>query len=232
MIFEILGQDRRGVIRAREDWHYREEVYRDQIGHIKSPQSNPELKRTKEEEFRDVLSQSVFSFCPSGSGPNTIRLWESLALGAIPVVLSTTWQPPGDPRLWEDGVIFCGETRSEIENLLKELEKIHTNTAHLQKKRRACREIWLRYGPRDFIYDIQNLYATHAQSLRQPIPVDNTAQSIKTISLSSGSFSEANRFYRVGRYTEALQIYEALAAKEPLGIYFENAKMAKAKLKK
>ena len=204
LIFEILGQDRRGVIRAREDWHYRKEVYGDQIGHIQSAHHNPEQQRTKEEEFRDVLSQSVFSLCPSGSGPNTIRLWEFLAMGTIPVVLSSTWQPPGDQRLWDDGVIFCGETRKEIENLPQELEKIHTNTAHLEKKRRACREVLLRYGPMNFSYDIQNLYATHAQSLRQPIPVDNTAQSIKTISLSSGSFSEANRFFRVGRYSEAL----------------------------
>jgi hypothetical protein len=230
LIFEILGQDRRGVIRAREDWHYREEVYRDQIGHIQSAHRNPEQQSTKEEEFRDVLSQSVFSLCPSGSGPNTIRLWESLALGAIPVVLSTIWQPPGDPRLWEDGVIFCGENRSEIENLPKNLEKINADKLLLEKKKQACREIWLRYGPRDFIYDIQTLYAAHAQSLPNESPVGNAAKSMKAIPLASDSFFQANRLYREGRYTEAFQIYEALAAREPLGIYSENAKMAKAKL--
>jgi hypothetical protein len=232
LIFEILGQDRRGVIRAREDWHYREEVYGEQIEYIKSSYRDSEQQRRKEEEFRKILSESVFSLCPSGSGPNTIRLWESLAIGTIPVVLSSTWQPPGDQRLWEDAIIFCGETRNEIKNLPKELEKIHTNTAHLEKKRRACREIWLRYGPRGFIYDIQILYANHAQSQQQLIPARKTANFTKPILLSSGSFSKANRLYREGRYTEALQIYEALAAKEPLGIYFENAKMAKAKLKK
>jgi hypothetical protein len=32
--------------------------------------------------------------CPEGSGPNTIRLWESIAVGSIPVVFSDNWKPP------------------------------------------------------------------------------------------------------------------------------------------
>lgn len=48
--------------------------------------------------------------------------------------------------------------------------------------------------------------------------------------LASNSFAQANKLYREGNYAEALRIYEALAVRESLSIYRENAKMAKAKL--
>ena len=58
----------------------------------------------------------------------------------------------------------------------------------------------------------------------------NPSQPAAPIMLAPNSFAQANKLYREGRYAEALRIYEALAAREPLGIYRENAKMAKARL--
>ena len=37
--------------------------------------------------------------CPAGAGPNTLRLWESLAVGSVPVLLGPT------PRLPEGGTL-------------------------------------------------------------------------------------------------------------------------------
>jgi hypothetical protein len=37
-------------------------------------------------EYNRVLSESVFALCPPGAGPNSLRLWESMAVGAIPVL--------------------------------------------------------------------------------------------------------------------------------------------------
>jgi hypothetical protein len=45
--------------------------------------------------YNRVLSDSVFALCPAGAGRNTIRLWEALAVGAIPVLLD---EPPLFPR--------------------------------------------------------------------------------------------------------------------------------------
>ncbi|MDH4390035.1 MAG: exostosin family protein [Aquabacterium sp.] len=47
-----------------------------------------------------VLSESVFSLCPAGAGTNTSRLWESLAVGAVPVLIGG---PSAQPRLPEGG---------------------------------------------------------------------------------------------------------------------------------
>lgn len=232
VLFDKLAKPPRGIVRAREQWHYREAVYGEQIDAIPMPAANPAEHRAKEEEFREVQARSVFSLCPSGSGPNTLRLWESLGAGAIPVVLSDTWQPPGDSALWEKAVVFCGENEREIEKLPDWLEKLHCSPALLEKKREACRELWARYGPQRFITDLEDLFERLA---RMPSESRSTAAApneplADAVNLTADSLSQANKLYREGKYAAALQIYEALAAREPIAIYRENARMARAKL--
>jgi hypothetical protein len=180
--------------------------------------------RAKEEEFREVLARSVFSLWPSGSGPNTIRLWESLGAGAIPVVLSDTWQPPGNMALWEEGVVFCGENERELARLPARLEALHRSPTLLEKKRKACRELWARYGPQTFLTDIADFYGRLAalprkwrasEAREKPVCAPSGAKPAAPIVLAPNSFAQANRLYRVGQYAEALKIYEALAAREP-----------------
>jgi len=50
---------------------------------------------SKEEvEYKDKLERSRFSLCPRGSAPSSIRFWESLSAGAIPVLISDYWNLP------------------------------------------------------------------------------------------------------------------------------------------
>lgn len=60
--------------------------------------------------YNKLLLKSRFSLCPSGSGPNSIRLWESLAVGAIPVVLADTLELPSHD-LWDDTIIRIKEDK-------------------------------------------------------------------------------------------------------------------------
>ena len=54
-------------------------------------------------EYNSVLSDSVFSLCPEGTGPNTIRLWESMAIGSIPVLFENDWVRPNiEGYHWDD----------------------------------------------------------------------------------------------------------------------------------
>jgi len=47
-----------------------------------------------ETEYRDVLSRSRFSLCPSGGAAGSYRFWESLQAGAIPVLISDNYLYP------------------------------------------------------------------------------------------------------------------------------------------
>ena len=56
--------------------------------------NSSERNKEHDTQFVDILSRSRFSLCPAGVGSGTRRLWESLAAGAIPVIISDDWTPP------------------------------------------------------------------------------------------------------------------------------------------
>jgi hypothetical protein len=158
VILDALRDDPRGVVIGRDQWHYHRIVYEGQI-HKNAASSPDALYREAADEFKRILRDSVFSLCPSGSGPNSIRLWESIGYGAIPVILSDTYWPPGDPALWEEAAVFCPETPGDIQALPDRLAAMARDEALLARKRRALQRLWARYGPEDFIYDIRRLLA-------------------------------------------------------------------------
>jgi hypothetical protein len=72
-------------VEVNRRWHLEDVVYRHQV------QGRPlaDCHRVDESvtRYNEVLSDSVFSLCPAGAGANTLRLWESLAVGSVPVIL-------------------------------------------------------------------------------------------------------------------------------------------------
>lgn len=78
------------------------------------------------EEYNRVLSDSVFALCPAGAGRNTIRLWEAMAVGAIPVLVD---EPPlfpegGSLPLIDWGKIVLQFSPEDIPNLPLLLRRI------------------------------------------------------------------------------------------------------------
>lgn len=82
---QTLANAPRFVVQLTDKWHFEDVVYAHQVG--KRPISPATSGTTAVQRYNEVLSDSVFSLCPAGAGPNTLRLWESLAVGAIPVLL-------------------------------------------------------------------------------------------------------------------------------------------------
>ena len=77
LILNNLSSDNRGMVKGRDDWHFNKIVYDHQI-HKKANSPENLMDTDATSEFRNVLADSVFSLCPSGTGSNSIRLWESL----------------------------------------------------------------------------------------------------------------------------------------------------------
>lgn len=157
-ILDHLAADERGLVIGREQWHYNKIVYDYQIRKL-DKDATALVDEMAGQQYREALQQSVFSLCPSGSGPNSIRLWESISAGAIPVILADTYAPPGDPALWEEAAVFCPETIDDVKALPDQLEELASDKALIARKRHALTQLWMLYGPESFIYDIQKFYS-------------------------------------------------------------------------
>jgi hypothetical protein len=102
------------LVDITNEWHFQKDVYERQIKEKALSSSDQAEKSERESSYKLLLSQSFFSLCPSGSGPNSIRLWESIGFGSIPVLLadglSLPWVDVGYP--YETGIIVVSETDS------------------------------------------------------------------------------------------------------------------------
>lgn len=111
-LFDGFAQHTDCLVKQRQEWHYQGAVYRgDMNGSADAA-----------EEYIATLCNSKFSLCPSGCGPNTIRIWESLQCGSIPVILADTLILPPCNRAWKDCCVFWKET--DIDGLYEHLKNI------------------------------------------------------------------------------------------------------------
>ena len=74
----------------------------------------------RRERYLSVLGRSRFVLCPRGRGTSTIRLFETLAAGRVPVVISDEWVAPDGPK-WEEFVVRLPERQAaSLTNVLEE----------------------------------------------------------------------------------------------------------------
>lgn len=69
--------------------------------------TNNNHKKKEEEEYKEVLQRSRFSMCPRGSSPSSVRFWESLAAGAVPILVSDDWVLP--EWNWDNTILRISE---------------------------------------------------------------------------------------------------------------------------
>lgn len=105
-------------------WFFESVVY------SKKQNKNGDINKTEDtdkqtSEYNKLLLDSRYSLCPSGSGPNSIRFWESLGCGAIPVLLSDSLELPAH-ELWKDAVLRVQE---------KDLDKIPSLLGGITKEK-------------------------------------------------------------------------------------------------
>lgn len=96
------------------DWHYERMVYSNKQN-VQGELNDDIFSVERTKQYNQLLLDSRYSLCPSGTGPNSIRFWESLASGSIPVLLSDTLELPAH-ELWDNAIIRIPE--SKVEELL------------------------------------------------------------------------------------------------------------------
>lgn len=221
-ILDLLGEDNRGVVTGRDTWHYQEVVYDQQVHRRRSNVPAEQLvNKSQAKEFVELLKDSVFSLCPSGTGPNSIRLWESIGAGAIPVVLSDNWMPPGNSKLWEMGVVYCEERRESIRSLPDKLAELAADPSELAAKRHALRQLWLLYGPKNFVADVHE-HLLGMASARGWCP----GKTQSNIALTEEDHRYALLKYASGLLTEPTKTLEGLAVDPGCGAKVASAREA------
>lgn len=160
-ILDRLNKDPRGFVAGRNKWFYEKIVYHQQVHHLSNAPPEALIDQEQAAQFRTVLKESSFSLCPAGTGPNSIRLWEAIGAGAIPVILAENWAPPGNRALWDAACLFRPETAEAVAALPDELAALAEDRAAMEARRHALRQLWLLYGSGAFVHDIHTL----AQSL-------------------------------------------------------------------
>ncbi len=135
-IFKINSNPNQIYIKNSGTWHFNDIVYnKNQSVTMKENIDDNHKKKT--DEYNSVLLNSRFSLSPSGSGPNSIRFWESLAVGSIPILLSDTLELPYHPE-WNQAIIFLEESKLNLlDSILNDIDKNKEN-----QMRKKCIEIY------------------------------------------------------------------------------------------
>ena len=143
------------VVVQRQKWRFNNTVYGEQLKGIKT---NPMQEYIEEEQtifYNEIVARSRFSLCPSGAGPSSIRFFESLGAGAIPIFLSDNWSLPKINSLdWNDCCIKIKE--SEYSTLRDVLKSITPDRENLLREN--CFKAFNDVSKNNFVKCIRNYY--------------------------------------------------------------------------
>jgi Exostosin family len=139
------------VIKRREKWHFHLR-HKSRIMQLRFSQQREEEKK----EYQDVLARSRFSLCPRGTGPSTIRFWESLQAGAIPVLIADDMTLPKVKGInWDDCIIRIAE--KDVSSIDKTIRAISLEKE--EQMRQAClRAFTLSCAGKNFIQTIRTYF--------------------------------------------------------------------------
>jgi len=126
-----LNHPEDALVKNTGQWHFNNLVYSNKQNKQRDLNvDNNHIDATK--NYNNILLRSRYSLCPSGSGPNSIRFWESLACGSIPVLLADTLELPGNIE-WSNAIVFIKEKDiGTLEDVLRNIP--HDREIEMRKK--------------------------------------------------------------------------------------------------
>ncbi|MEG9328942.1 hypothetical protein V6B16_13435 [Salinimicrobium catena] len=115
---------------------------------------NEEVRAATEREFFTNIFQNLYTFCMRGTGNFSIRLYETLACGRIPVIVQTNGRFPLPWLKWEDHCVITSSERIE-QDLLEFHQKLSED--ELVQFQNRNRKFWQKYLTREgFFIEIHN----------------------------------------------------------------------------
>jgi hypothetical protein len=97
--------------------------------------------------YADVLRRSKFVLCPRGSGTSSIRLFETLRAGRVPIIISDQWVAPDGPN-WSSCCLRVLERNiAEVAQLASDMEPRWSEMAD------AGRQVWNDWFADEVLFD-------------------------------------------------------------------------------
>lgn len=100
----------------------------------------PHAKSELEDKYIKMIQRSRFVLCPRGGGPSSRRVYETMAAGRVPVVISSHWIPPFNHVIdWSDLIVHGKNAERTMDNL----ETVSDEQAAEMGQR--CQLVWYDY---------------------------------------------------------------------------------------
>lgn len=119
------------------------------------------------QELIDNYKTSEFCFCPRGTGNFSIRFYETLYYGRIPVLINTDVELPFNNKINWNEVCIIGDNIEELPNKIYIFWK-NNDIIEIQKK---CKQLYQTYfygtNLADYIYEEVNIYYNNELTLYQ-----------------------------------------------------------------
>ena len=96
--------------------------------------------------YATVLGESHFVLCPRGIGTSSIRLFETMEAGRVPVIISDHWVPPSDVD-WSFAIKIEERRISSIPGYLKTLQN------ESEERAQAARKVWEQHYAPDTLFN-------------------------------------------------------------------------------
>lgn len=126
-LFSFMGSTANAPVRrAIGRLHHARMFFRDtrsEFERVLRGRMNTREQRDYHRQYVEVTKASRFVLCPRGLGTATIRLFETMRMGRVPVILSDQWLAPAGPD-WDACSVRLAEADvAQIPSLLERLEE-------------------------------------------------------------------------------------------------------------
>jgi hypothetical protein len=98
-----------------------------------------EEKRSFQSHYVDVSLKSKFVLCPRGIAPSTVRLFETMKMGRVPVVIADEWVPPEGPD-WDAFTVRLEER--DVARLPDVMQAYESKAVEMGRQARDTWEAW------------------------------------------------------------------------------------------
>ena len=122
---------------------------------------NADIYRRWQDEYFQVMHDSLFVLCPRGKAPSSYRIFEAMKAGRVPVIIADEWVPPTGPS-WAQFSLRVPE--ANLENVPQILEQLADRGPEMGLR---ASEAWKRWFSREQAFQTVVSLCLQIQEARQ-----------------------------------------------------------------